>query len=250
MKNDTQGSLTDLWRKTLHSEDRSNVESLFIKGIKTLAGFHSNFRVIWPDGSCHYLEAHALVIRDEKGRAIRITGVNWDITESKIMEEQLVTLSTTDPLTTAYNRRYILHILESEISRAVRYFAVFSLIMFDIDHFKNVNDTYGHDAGDEVLKSIVLMMQKRIRKNDVLARWGGEEFMILLSGTGLDSAKIFAEKLIAEVRNLSFQRSCGITASFGVTEYRLNETSDSVLKRVDELVYQAKNDGRNCIRSS
>jgi diguanylate cyclase (GGDEF)-like protein len=164
------------------------------------------------------------------------------------MEEALVTLSTTDPLTTAYNRRYLLHFLESEISRASRYNAVFSLIMFDIDHFKNVNDTCGHDAGDEVLKSIVLMMQRRIRKNDVLARWGGEEFIILLSGTGLENAKKFAEKLIVEVRELIFERSCGITASFGVTEHRLNETTDSMLKRVDELVYLAKSEGRDCIR--
>lgn len=238
----------DSWKKAVHPEDREYIESLFIEGVKKLSVFNADFRVIWPCGNLHYLEGHALVIRDDNGKAVRITGVSRDISASKKMEEALVTLSTTDPLTTAYNRRYLLHFLESEISRASRYNAVFSLIMFDIDHFKNVNDTFGHDAGDEVLKSIVLMMQRRIRKNDVLARWGGEEFIILLSGTGLENAKKFAEKLIVEVRELIFERSCGITASFGVTEHRLNETTDSMLKRVDELVYLAKSEGRDCIR--
>lgn len=248
-KNSTE-RVYDSWRKAIHPEDREYIESLFIEGVKKLSVFNASFRVIWPDGNLHYLEGHALVIRDENERAVRITGVSWDVSASKKMEEKLVTLSTTDPLTTAYNRRYLLHVLESEISRTSRYNAVFSLIMFDIDHFKNVNDYYGHDAGDEVLKGIVQMMQKRIRKNDVLARWGGEEFIILLSGTGLENAKIFADKLIAELRDMSFEQSGKITASFGVTEHRLNETSDSVLKRVDELVYAAKSDGRNCVRFS
>lgn len=243
-------NLPELWRKTLHPEDRDSIESLFVKGVKELSGFHSCFRIFWPDGSCHYLEAHALVVREENGRAVRITGVNWDVTESKIMEEKLVTLSTTDPLTSAFNRRYMLQAIDAEISRSARYFSVFSLIMFDLDYFKNVNDTYGHDAGDEVLKKIVDVMKKRIRKNDVLSRWGGEEFMILLSGTNQDNAKIFAQKLMTELQNLKFERSEKITASFGVTEYRLKETSDSVLKRVDELVYRAKKEGRNCIRFS
>lgn len=240
----------DSWRKAIHPEDREYIESLFIEGVKTLSVFNASFRVIWPDGNLHYLEGHALVIRDENAKALRITGVSWDISASKKMEEKLVTLSTTDPLTTAYNRRYLLHVLESEISRVSRYNAVFSLIMFDIDHFKIINDSYGHDAGDEVLKGIVQMMQKRIRKNDVLARWGGEEFIILLSGTGLENAKTFADKLIVELRDMSFEQSGKITASFGVTAHRLNETSDSMLKRVDELVYTAKSEGRDCVKFS
>ncbi len=249
MKQEFSTVLSDLWKKRIHPEDLSSIESLFGKGVKELGTFHAHYRVFWPDGSLHFLEGHALVIRDDNRRAVRITGVNWDITESKIMEEKLLTLSTTDPLTMAYNRRYFLHVLDSEISRAVRYKTVFSLIMFDIDHFKQVNDTFGHDAGDEVLAGIVALMHKRIRKNDVLARWGGEEFMILLSGTGLENAGIFADKLIEEVRDMMFERSGKITASFGVTEYRINDSADSVLKRVDELVYLAKNEGRNCVRS-
>jgi diguanylate cyclase (GGDEF)-like protein/PAS domain S-box-containing protein len=238
------------WRQSVHPEDRDSLKSLFVKGIKDLSGFNANFRVVWPDGTLHYLEAHALVVRDDDGKAVRITGVSRDVTENKKMEEKLFTLSTTDSLTDAYNRRYFLFMLDSEISRSVRYKSVFSLIMFDIDHFKNVNDTYGHDAGDEVLKGMIEMMQKRIRKNDVLARWGGEEFMILLSGTNIKNAVIFADKLLHGVRGMTFEKSGSVTASFGVTEYRLNETSDSVLKRVDELVYLAKNNGRDCVKSS
>ena len=160
----------------------------------------------------------------------------------------LITLSVTDPLTSAYNRRYFINALDFEISRANRYKTVFSLIMLDIDHFKDVNDNYGHDAGDEVLKGLAGMMNNGIRKSDVFARWGGEEFMILLSGTDIDNAKVIADKLLSEVRDLVFIKTGKITASFGVTEYILEESLDSILKRVDELVYKAKNDGRNCIR--
>ncbi len=238
------------WSNSLYPEDRDSLRSLFIKGIKELPGFNANFRVVWPDGTLHYLEAHALVVRDDNGKAIRITGVSRDVTESKKMESRLFTLSTTDSLTDAYNRRYFMLTLDSEINRAIRYKSVFSLIMFDIDHFKIVNDTHGHDAGDEVLKSLVAMMKKIIRKNDVLARWGGEEFMILLSGTNLENAVTFTNKLLREVRGMVFEKSGGVTASFGVTEFRLNETSDSVLKRVDKLVYLAKDNGRDCIKST
>ncbi len=249
----SRGTTSDIyrsWRNAVHPEDREFLRLLFIRGVKELPRFDANFKVVWPDGTLHYLEAHALVVRDDSGKAIRITGVSRDVTESKKMEDKLFTLSTTDSLTDAYNRRYFLYMLDAEISRAVRYKSMFSLIMFDIDHFKNVNDTYGHDAGDEVLQGMVRMMRKRIRKNDILARWGGEEFMILLSGTSLDNAVIFADKLLREVRGMVFEKSGNITASFGVTEYRLNETSDSLLKRVDELVYLAKNDGRDCLKLS
>jgi len=171
----------------------------------------------------------------------------------KIIEEEknkLTLLSITDPLTKAYNRRYFIDALNSEISRMERYNGVFTIIMFDIDHFKEVNDTYGHDEGDEVLKGMVSMMQNRIRKNDVLARWGGEEFMILLSGMGLEDGIAFTGELLAGVRNLAFKLSGKITASFGVTQSRPDETPDLVLKRVDELVYKAKNEGRDCIKYS
>ena len=250
MNSETTTDIYSSWRKAVHPEDRDGLRSLFIRGIDELPGFNANFRVVWPDGTLHYLEAHALVVRDDGGKAVRITGVSRDVTESKKMEERLFTLSTKDSLTDAYNRRYFMLMLDSEVSRSVRYKSVFSLIMFDIDHFKVVNDTHGHDAGDEVLVGMVAMMKKRIRKNDVLARWGGEEFMILLSGTNLENAVIFADKLLREVRSMDFEKSGRVTASFGVTEYRLNETSDSVLKRVDELVYSAKDNGRDCIQSA
>ncbi len=244
---DRSSKVYDLWRKSIHPDDREYVKTIFREGVKKFEQFNGNFRVIWPDKSLHHLEAHALVIRDEKGEAVRVTGVTRDVTMSKKMEEKLVALSTTDSLTTACNRRYFLQILEMEINRSARYNTMLSLIMFDIDHFKNINDTYGHDAGDDVLKGIVMMMQKRIRKNDVLARWGGEEFMILLSETGLENSRVFAGNLLAEMRKMVFDRAGSITASFGVTEYIKGDTSDSLLKRVDELVYRAKSEGRNCV---
>jgi diguanylate cyclase (GGDEF)-like protein len=157
-------------------------------------------------------------------------------------------LSSTDPLTSTYNRCYFYNALNNEIERSNRYKSSFSILMFDIDFFKSVNDNHGHDAGDDVLKALAETVKNGIRKSDVLARWGGEEFLILLPETNLVNAISSAEKLIAEVRNLVFEKCGSITVSIGVTEYRLNESPDSVLKRVDELVYNAKNDGRNRIR--
>lgn len=246
---DIPGRLNDAWREALYSEDRKPVEAVLVDAVKNLPGFHISYRIIRPDGRMRYLEAHAIVVRNSDNRAVRITGVNRDITENKILEEKLVALSTTDPLTSVYNRRYLLHVLNSEINRAVRYKSGFSIIMFDLDHFKQVNDTYGHDAGDEVLKEIAHMVTKRIRKNDVLARWGGEEFMILLPGTVTDNATLFAEMLINELRVMKYSYGGTVTASFGVTGYRPGDTVDILLKRADQLVYQVKNEGRNGIKS-
>lgn len=242
--------LIDEWKNAVYIEDRKSVDAVLLEAVKRLTDFHISYRIIRPDGRLRYLEAHAIVIRNGENRAVRVTGVNRDITDNKILEEKLVALSTTDPLTSVYNRRYLLHVLNSEVSRAIRYNATFSLIMFDLDHFKEVNDTYGHDAGDEVLKEIALMVRRRIRKNDVLARWGGEEFMILLSGTNPYNARIFADMLMAELKILKFSFGKPVTASFGVTGFIMNDTIDSLLKRVDQLVYQAKNEGRNCIRTA
>lgn len=168
-----------------------------------------------------------------------------DITEKKKMEEQLLQMAITDPLTRAFNRRYFIKVIKQEAERKNRSATPFALVMFDLDHFKKVNDTFGHEAGDRVLQGAVAMVQERIRKVDSLARWGGEEFMLLLADTPVQKAVTVTEAIREKLARLSFEGIGTVTASFGVTEFCSSDTIDSLLQRVDALLYKAKQEGRN-----
>lgn len=153
--------------------------------------------------------------------------------------------SVTDPLTDLFNRRAIHARFIQEIERAERYDYVFSLIMMDIDHFKILNDTYGHDFGDRVLIAISNVLKGNVRKTDIVSRWGGEEFMLLCESVDSRSASILAGKLREIIEAADFEISEKITCSFGVTEYHKLDTIESMMKRVDEALYASKNEGRN-----
>ena len=175
-------------------------------------------------------------------------GIIRDISERKRFEELLYRQSITDPLTNIYNRRFFMQMLGQEIERVKRNKKTFSLIMFDLDHFKNVNDRFGHAAGDMVLKSVADTVKGRIRKTDYFARWGGEEFIILLPETSLNNAAELAEELRKKISETALDGIGKVTASFGVTEYRNTDTMDTVLLRVDGALYEAKGSGRNCVK--
>jgi len=154
-----------------------------------------------------------------------------------------------DALTSSYNRYGTNKILEYRLSEFQRYNTKFSLIFFDIDHFKNVNDTYGHDVGDYVLKEIISIVQKHIRSSDSVGRWGGEEFIIILPQTPLQEAVHIAEKLRGIIELHPFDKVGQVTCSFGVTEVQEHDEKDSLMKRVDILMYDAKESGRNRVVS-
>jgi diguanylate cyclase (GGDEF)-like protein len=142
-----------------------------------------------------------------------------------------------------------MQMLKQEIQRAQRTGRSFSVIMLDLDHFKSVNDRFGHAAGDLVLKTIVEVVSKRIRKTDILARWGGEEFIILLPETPVDSATNLAEELCASLSSsLTVPEVGHVTASFGVAGYVPSDTVDTIIMRADNMLYEAKAAGRNCVR--
>jgi diguanylate cyclase (GGDEF)-like protein len=124
-----------------------------------------------------------------------------------------------------------------------------SLVFFDIDHFKKVNDVFGHLAGDEVLRHIAHLVKSSLRKSDLIARWGGEEFIILLPNTGLDVAIRLAQNIRKIVAIEKFEDVGYLTCSFGVTQLGEDEEEDSVLRRIDTLLYQAKENGRNTVIS-
>jgi len=159
--------------------------------------------------------------------------------------ETIVKIARLDPLTGAYNRRYLTVKLQEEVDRAARTKRPFSLVMLDIDHFKQINDRFGHHAGDTALKALVEMIKKRIRKIDAVARWGGEEFLILLPETSGANAAALAEELCGTLYREDIPEVGQMTASFGVAAYREGDSIDSLVNRADDQMYRAKRNGRN-----
>ncbi len=158
---------------------------------------------------------------------------------------ELQVQATTDHLTSLYNREYFNDRLQQEIERAERYATGFSLILFDVDHFKQVNDDFGHLTGDAVLKSLSMLCQTTIRSSDIIVRWGGEEFVILAPDTEIDAAFSFAEKLRVSIEEHSFPVEVNVTCSFGVAQFIPGEEQDDLISRADKGLYQAKQAGRN-----
>lgn len=179
----------------------------------------------------------------------RIFSVVRDITERKRMEEELRQLATTDPLTGASNRRQFIEQASAELERSRRYGTPIAVAMLDIDHFKAVNDSYGHSAGDEVLKSLVSCCHQEMRANDIFGRFGGEEFAAVLVGTDRAGALQLCRRLRERLSNLRVASPAGqirMTVSIGLTMHSADDRSiDTLLKRADDALYQAKNAGRD-----
>ncbi|MDZ7583419.1 MAG: GGDEF domain-containing protein [Thiobacillus sp.] len=163
-------------------------------------------------------------------------------------EVRLMAMSLTDPLTGLANRRRLMEFLQSEIDRSQRYQIPFSIIMADIDFFKKVNDEFGHEVGDEALLGFSNLMKNNMRSVDLVARLGGEEFIIVMPNTSLEGAMVEAERLRVKTERLYFDSmQRGITASFGVAEFQGTGDANSLFKHVDEAMYASKQEGRNCV---
>lgn len=163
----------------------------------------------------------------------------------KYIYNNLASSAVLDSLTGIFNKGYFNEFLEHEIARAARKQISFCLIMFDIDHFKHVNDTYGHSRGDYALKTLAGVVRKCKRNADVLARIGGEEFIVLLPDTGLPDAVLLAERIRKSVEDFPFEEIGRMTVSLGVTDFRQTDDNEAILKRVDSAMYLAKENGRN-----
>mgnify|MGYP001315099919 CR=1 FL=1 len=157
--------------------------------------------------------------------------------------------ATVDRLTGAWNRRYLEHAMPAEASRSRRYRQPLSAVLFDIDHFKRINDRYGHATGDAVLREISALARSRIRAADALVRWGGEEFLVLMPHTAHGAAGIAAEKLRAAIEAHTFPAVGTVTVSLGAAELLAGEDGEAFFKRVDAALYRAKETGRNRVVS-
>ncbi len=197
------------------------------------------------DGRIYYEEETITPIMDEEQNIKNFVATSQDITKRVQVEEKLQKLATIDSLTGIYNRYKINKELDVEIARAKRYRGSFGLAMFDIDHFKLVNDLHGHDVGDHVLKELSDTLSKYIRESDRFGRWGGEEFMIILPHIDKKHLIAFVEKLREVISSHNFGEIDQITISVGITVLGEDDEKKTILKRVDDALYQAKKEGRN-----
>lgn len=207
--------------------------------------FRGVFVNIKKDKQIYYEEETITPIMDSNHQVQHFVATSKDITDRVKMEEKLQRLAITDDLTNIYNRYKVNQEIEIEIARAMRYKSSFSLIMIDIDHFKNVNDTYGHDIGDYVLKELSAVVSKLIRESDRFGRWGGEEFMIIAPNIEKEQVIQLANKLRDVISTHTFKNVKQVTISLGATLFSDADTKENLLKRVDEALYESKENGRN-----
>jgi len=196
------------------------------------------------DGSIMTGELQVIPHVDTDGNVIELIGVTRDITERKVFEAELRNLAVTDTLTGVWNRRQGTELLAADLS-ARRPGQALSLLMLDIDHFKTINDTFGHQAGDHVLIEIASRVRRNLRGNDMVARWGGEEFIVLLRDCSLADALRLADDIRMAIAEVPFGVLGSLTVSVGAAEVRANEDLTSWLGRADQALYRAKRAGRN-----
>ena len=274
------GPRIEEWLQRIHPDDRQSIETaLFSYCTGETANFEKEFRMLHKSGSFLWVLCRGIAVRDGQGKACRIAGFQSDITQRKIAEnrlegalddlkfalasekvlldeldkrnKELIELSLTDGLTGLYNHRFIQERFEFEFKRIKRYGGHLSCLMIDIDHFKSVNDSYGHQFGDYVLREIAKIIQSKSREVDICARYGGEEFMII-TNVVLEYAMLFATKLHAAIERHEFSfdgKTARVTVSIGLADYRDDlKSRHELIEHADEALYQAKEDGRNLIR--
>ena len=215
------------------------------------AGRHMRTRLLQyaKDGTTYWVDVNIMPLFDSNGEITHVAAIQRDVTEDVKREEELLSLATTDDLTGAKNRRHFMERAELEVHRLRRHRVPFSVALLDLDHFKLVNDTHGHQAGDDVLKEAVRRWQLGRRPFDTLGRLGGEEFAILLPGADAEAAMTVAERLRAVIADAPFDTIAGpidVTVSIGIAEAEdTDQTIEGTLGRADAALYLSKHAGRN-----
>lgn len=213
------------------------------------SSWHNERKLITKEQKPIWGNLNITVLKDRNDKIESLLMVVTDITEQKKLETHLQLLSITDPLTNAKNRRFFMENAQKEMIRSQRYATPLSMMMMDIDHFKNINDTHGHGVGDTVLIELVKSSESVLRNTDIFCRIGGEEFVGILIETDLKKAELIAERLRKELEDLCIKTDKGevrFTVSLGLTQMQSHEDSlEKILKRADKALYAAKRKGRN-----
>nr|WP_320116724.1 diguanylate cyclase [uncultured Desulfuromonas sp.] len=243
----------ELFLAKIHPDDRDNVDQATKEAIENQTDYQVEHRIIRPNGEIRHVREQAEMTFDEEHNIIGMVGTVQDITDIIILQQKLQKLAITDELTEALNRRQLFREGEQLCKVASRYQSSFSVLFYDLDHFKSINDSYGHIVGDEVLQQVTEAVRSTLRETDILARYGGEEFCILAPETDHQQAEALAERIRINVQNHIIEPKhapsfpFNVTISIGIAENRENETFSSVIDRADKATYQAKKNGRNCI---
>jgi diguanylate cyclase (GGDEF)-like protein len=257
-------------------EDRGWVEKLRAGSLIMRKDFKAQFQVLWSDGSIHWISSIGRPYVGETGKVERVDFVLLDIAEKKKFEHQiaeinlsidkkiktktegleaanaaLTQLSQLDILTGLANRRYLDEKLREQYALMKRYNNIYSVLILDIDHFKNVNDTYGHAIGDEVLQLLAQTIKENLRENDFIGRFGGEEFLVTLPSTNITQATQVGEKLRAAIEASPHPKAGVFTVSVGVAAASPTQKDEkAVVIEADQQLYVAKNAGRNRVSAS
>lgn len=230
----------------VHPDDTANTQWACDRAQSMESTDTAQYRFLTKRGVYIWVETKSTTWQDDAvGSEPEIVAITRDINDRKLLEQELVRASITDPLTGLYNRLHFNRSFEREMERYRRLGESFSLIMLDVDRFKYVNDEHGHDVGDRVLVGLSAQVQAVIRSIDVVSRWGGDEFVILLPGTDRSKALSLAERLRERLADIVLPNGSHVTCSFGVAELSPNDDYDSIIKRADNHLYAAKHKGRD-----
>jgi diguanylate cyclase (GGDEF)-like protein/PAS domain S-box-containing protein len=243
------------WSQGIHPEDASRCLDIYMRQFAALAPFELEYRLRRHDGNYRWMINTGIPRIDASGNLSGYICTLVDITDRKLMENELKQQARMDYLTGIFNRRHLVEQGEIELARAIRYGKPFSLLMLDIDHFKQVNDAHGHRAGDRVLVELGGLLNSTMREVDVVARMGGEEFAILLPETDGQQAAEVAERLRRVVAEnpviLDSGTKLQVTVSIGVASLDSSVANiDILLNRADDALYRAKETGRNKVCAS
>lgn len=229
-------------------EYRDAVRRYFVSLLRVGQSGAHEFMALRRGGIPFWMETNGERMLDDAGRISGVFFISRDISARKQLEAELDSLAHSDSLTGLPNRRRFLEQLSSEIERCQRYAKAMSVMELDLDHFKSINDRYGHAAGDETLIMFAELMRDRLRHTDFACRFGGEEFMVALPETGVAEARLVAERIRRDLETSAIEHQgqvFHITVSIGLAEHEPGDTSEGLLKRVDEALYRAKQRGRN-----
>jgi len=241
--------LSGILEKIIIIGDKQALADFLSRGAVTTVKPAVNYQEYWLLISVVILFVVMLVLWNGK---LTVLNNKLKITRNKLeaKTKELELLSETDTLTKTYNRIKLDQVFYIELKRAERYEYPLSIIMIDIDYFKNVNDSHGHIIGDRVLTKFASLIKNKLRSNDVLGRWGGEEFLVICPSTDLSQAELVAEKLRQIIEKSDFTPVDKMTASFGVTEWISKDTQEAIISRADYAMYLSKKHGRNKVSIS
>lgn len=249
-KNEIPGTL-DEWKDSIHPDDLNQMMDSIKKHISDESSIYEcNYRLRKKDGTYIWIHDRGIKQKDIQGKVVRIIGSHRDITLEKENRENLEKMIITDELTGLFNRRHYNSQLRDEMLRAERYNSELSILMIDIDLFKQINDTYGHNAGDRALQKLSEVIINKIRNTDSAYRTGGEEFIVIAPLTNRENAIKAAERLRYAVEEMEIVTKYGtfnFTISLGITTFKKGDTYLKLNERADVALYRSKDRGRNRI---